>query len=61
MFENWLELHATLHRAEYAALGLKSNVPDLTRVDFRNRDQFYDWMAIHAAVHDALNQAAGVA
>ena len=60
VFTNWLELHATLHRAEYAALGLKSDVPDLTRVDFRNREQFYDWMAVHSAVHDALNQAVGV-
>lgn len=60
VFTNWLELHATLHRAEYAALSLKSDVPDLTRVDFRQRDQFYDWMAVHAAVHDTLNQAAGV-
>lgn len=55
---DWLELHGNLHQAEYAALNL-GQAPELVNVDFRNKEQFYDWMYVHAAVHDTLNQATG--
>lgn len=59
VLRDWLELHGNLHRAEYAAYKL-GEVPELIVVDFRDRNQFYDWMAVHAGVHLALNIAAGV-
>lgn len=49
---SWLLAHTRLHQAEAAPLNLASP-PDLTTVDFRDEQQFYDWMDDHQALHDA--------
>jgi hypothetical protein len=56
---DWLQLHADLHQAEYAALQL-GLAPDLGVVRFEDESAFYDWMFAHAAVHDTLGAATGI-
>lgn len=56
---DWLQLHGNLHQAEYDAIGA-GEAPDLTSVDFRSPEQFYDWMAAHQAIHDQVGQILGV-
>jgi len=48
----WLLAHTRLHQAESVPLNL-ATPPDLTTVDFRDEQQFYDWMDDHQALHDA--------
>ena len=58
VMQDWLQVHANLHQAEYTALNL-GYAPDLSQVDFGDEAQFYVWMYAHAAIHDTLDQATG--
>lgn len=48
----WLLAHEDLHRAEWDAIGYTQDI-DLSTVDFRKPDSFYDWMNFHQQIHDA--------
>jgi hypothetical protein len=56
---DWLKWHSALHQAEYEALNL-GYAPELDVVHFEDENQFYDWMSVHASVHDVLLTATGV-
>lgn len=56
---NWLNMHMELHRGEMAALGLGDPL-DISSVDFRKPQQFYDWLLTHQQMHDAEDAVLGL-
>ncbi len=52
---NWLLAHNAIHTTELTVTGAAQPI-DLTQVDFRDQDQFYDWMANHILLHDIEDQ-----
>lgn len=56
---NWLNMHMDLHRGEMAALSLGDPL-DISAVDFRNTQQFYDWLLTHQQMHDQEDAALGL-
>ena len=58
---NWLQDHYQLHLNEFDILKLGvDSLPDISVVDFKDREQYEDWMQTHASIHDAVNQALGI-
>jgi hypothetical protein len=55
----WLSNHATMHLMEFNQIGL-TGLPDLEDVDFKDEQQFYDWMELHGLVHQTVNQALAI-
>jgi hypothetical protein len=59
--KDWLKLHADMHTQSYGLLGQSSTVaPDLSVVDFSQRQQFDDWMFVHQSMHDFEYQQLGL-
>jgi hypothetical protein len=59
--KNWLQDHYLMHQQEFQSLGLSiDNLPDLSVVDFKNKEQYDDWMENHATVHAYINQVLGI-
>jgi hypothetical protein len=57
----WLKLHADIHVATYALLGqTATTAPDLSLVDFGDKEQFYDWMYVHQQMHDFEQASLGL-
>jgi len=56
---DWLTWHDNLHQAEYNAFGLGES-PSINQFDTKNPGDFYNWMYLHAQMHEILNQAAGI-
>lgn len=59
LFFDWLQWHDNLHQAEYDAFALGDS-PSISQFDPRKPDDFYNWMYLHAQMHETLNQAAGI-
>lgn len=57
--QEWLTNHFMMHQAEFQQIGL-TGLPQLDQVDFDDEMQYYDWMEMHALVHNAVNQALGI-
>lgn len=54
--ENWLGTHYLIHLDQFEKLGLgASNLPDISQCNFKDPDQFAEWMANHAYIHDVVN------
>jgi hypothetical protein len=49
--QEWLLAHEKLHLVELTAIGDVSPI-DISTVDFRVADEFYDWMYNHIQMHD---------
>lgn len=56
----WKENHQTVHTALYNQLGFTDGVPDLMDIDFKDKNQFEDWMLYHALLHQQINEALGL-
>lgn len=54
----WLQAHQAVHLAELVTIG-GGEPPDLVTVDFRDADQFYNWMSNHISLHDIEDEALG--
>lgn len=57
--ERWLAAHQRWHQAIWKAIG-GSNAVDLSRLDWKNEDQVYDWQQVHAAVHGDVRTTLGM-
>ena len=58
---SWLLDHYQLHLNEFALLGLGADaLPDISVVNFKDEEQYSDWMYVHAQIHDQVNQALGI-
>ena len=57
--DDYLFLHNEVHKSNAIFLNI-SGVPDLSTVDFSDRNQVSDWMNEHQAVHIAENTALGL-
>lgn len=57
--ENWLQFHNAMHQSEAELMGVTSLV-DLSAVDFRDPDDFYNWMNTHYQVHALENSTLGI-
>lgn len=55
----WLDSHEQWHEAVRPLANVTSI--DLSVVDFRKPDEFYQWVDLHNQEHTALDQAFGVA
>ena len=55
---DWLNDHYQRHIDECSSLNIA--VPDLSSVDLKQKDQYLDWMLLHAELHDLQNLALGI-
>ena len=59
--QNWLGTHYMVHLDQFEKLGLGAdNLPDISQCDFSDEQQFADWMADHAYIHDVVNSVLGL-
>lgn len=54
LFEHWL-----VHQSQARLLGI-TGIPDLSVSDLGDREQFDNWLQMHAAVHVAENKALSI-
>jgi hypothetical protein len=58
---NWLSDHYQLHINEFLLLNLgEDNLPDISVVNFKDQEQYSDWMYTHSQIHDYVNQVLGI-
>ena len=57
--KGWLLDHYIQHKAEFDALGL-TGLPDISTVDLEDKEQFKDYMQIHASLHELENAKVGL-
>lgn len=57
-FPDWLNDHWQRHIDECSTLGIA--VPDISSVDLKDKEQYLDWMLLHAQLHDLQNTALGI-
>jgi len=55
----WLQVHQQEHLNITTALGI-NGPPDLQTVDLKNEEQFYQWLLLHTAEHQKIEQALGL-
>lgn len=58
--KDWLAVHNDMHQQEFNSLGL-TGLPDLSEFDLADRKQYDDFMYLHAAAHQTVNNALGLA
>lgn len=58
--KDWLLNHQNVHAEELSILGLDNIGVDLSQVDFKDKDQYHDWMTQHAYIHQFVNSALGL-
>lgn len=56
----WKENHQTVHSTIYNQLAFTDGVPDLMDVNFKDQEEFNDWMLYHALIHQQINQKLGL-
>lgn len=57
--QEYLLDHWTVHQSMARLLGL-TGVPDLSVVNLEDREQYENWLQLHAAVHAAENKALSI-
>lgn len=56
--EDWLMTNNQAHQQEVTAIGL--NVANINDVDLEDKEQYEQWMLLHAQIHAATNNALGL-
>jgi hypothetical protein len=54
----WMLDHYQLHIGIGSQIGL--GTPDLASYDLKDETQYTDWMAVHSALHSAINAKLGI-
>ena len=56
---DWMQIHNEIHQQEFEALGL-TGLADMSEFDLSDRQQYDDFMWLHAAAHQAVNDVLGL-